>query len=54
MNSKEIARLACEAMEDKKHRILKSLILNRYLHLQTTLLLPVDLTATRYRPWQIM
>lgn len=36
MNSKEIARIACEAMEDKKHRTLRLSILKMYLHWQIT------------------
>ena len=54
MNSKEIARMACEAMEDKRLRILKLFRLNRFQHWQTTLSLPAELTAVRCRPWQIM
>ena len=36
MNSKEIARLACEAMEDKKAQDIKLSILKMYLHWQIT------------------
>ena len=37
MNSKEIARIACEAMEDKKAQDIKELsILKMYLHWQIT------------------
>ena len=54
MNSKEIARMACEAMEDKKAQDIKIIQIEQISTRQTTLSLPAELTAVRCRPWQIM
>ena len=53
MESKEMVRLACEAMEEiKKHRILRSLILKKFPPWQTTLSSPAEPTGTRFRLWR--
>ena len=56
MNSKEIARLACEAMEDKKAQDIKIINIEQVSTLAVYFIIsrPAELTAIRYRPWQIM
>ena len=49
--SKKMALLAVEALEDKKQKTLQLLILVKYPFLQITLSLQMVLTAIRYRLW---
>ena len=52
MESREMVRLACEAMEDKKHRTLRSLILKKFPHWRIISLSPAEATGIRYRLWR--
>lgn len=54
MTSKELAKLACDALDDKKHLKLKLSTLKTYLPLQIISLSQAEQTIIRFRRWPTM
>mgnify|MGYP000659614974 FL=1 len=54
MESRELAKQICEALADKKEKILRSLISQKLLYLLITSSSQAAQTEIRSRLWQIM